>query len=184
MSRATKMNLTAAVMALLLVSVAVLRLSSAAFTGTTSNPGNNWAAGTVTLTDNDAGAALFSATGLAPGDTGNNCINVTYAGSIDTSAVKLYAAVTAGGLESYVDLVVERGAEVLDCSLFVSSESVYTGTLNAMGTSFATGHGTWAPTGGSNATVTYKFTWTLNSGTPDSAQGTNAQADFIWEAQS
>lgn len=185
MTRTTKLNLTAAVMALLLVSVAVLRLSSAAFTGTTDNTGNNWAAGTVTLTDDDLGSALFNATNLAPGDTGSNCIDVTYTGSVDTSAVKLYAALTdTDGLGAHLDMVIERGAQVVDCALFVSAESVYTGTLDGMGTSFATGHGTWAPTGGSNAVVTYKFVWTLGSDTPDTAQGDSVQADFTWEAQS
>ena len=48
----------------------VWQASYAAFTAQTTSPGNSWSTGSVALTDDDAGAAMFSRTGLAPGSSG------------------------------------------------------------------------------------------------------------------
>ena len=64
--------------------------------------------------------------------------------------------------------------------------SVYNGTLSAFGgtkTSFATGVGSWSPTGSASETKVYKFTYTLSTTTPDTAQGGTAALGFTWEAQ-
>ena len=60
-----------------------------AFSSTTSNDNNNFTAGTVTIADNDANAALYTLTNQKPGITTDRCIKVTYTGSLD-SDVKLY----------------------------------------------------------------------------------------------
>ena len=44
------------------VNLLVLAATNAAFTATTSNSGNQFGAGTVSLTDNDSGAAMFAPT--------------------------------------------------------------------------------------------------------------------------
>src|SRR3954471_193143 len=76
----------AAVGALVASTVVVLGASDAAFTASTANPGNSWETGSIviaSLTDDDSGTtpatgtAMFSETGLQPGDTGENCITVT-----------------------------------------------------------------------------------------------------------
>jgi hypothetical protein len=56
---------TAAVLLGLTVTGAVGTWS--AFSSTTANPGNHFAAGTVILSDNDSGTALLSQTNMAPG---------------------------------------------------------------------------------------------------------------------
>src|SRR4051794_41659732 len=53
-----------------------------AFSSSTSNSGNNFDAGTVYVTDNDAGSALYNVTNRKPGDSVTNCIKVTYGGSL------------------------------------------------------------------------------------------------------
>jgi hypothetical protein len=163
----------------------VWRTSQAAFTATTSNAGNNWTAGTVTLTDDDANAAMFSATGLVPGNSGSKCILVTYGGDVSAS-VKLYSTSVTGTLDPYIDLTIEIGTpgSFSSCPTF-SGTSIYSGTLDAFGTSmttFASGVGTWAPTG-AGQTRTYKFSWTLNASTPDAMQGATTSASFQWEAR-
>lgn len=178
-------QLGAAVAALALVSTMVVRTSSAAFTATTENTNNSWEAGTVTLTDDDSATALFSGlTGLKPGSTEIDCIAVTYGGSLAAS-VKLYATITGGdGLGDYITMDIDRGTTATfagDCSTFAETEAdIYTGALSSMGTSFAGGHGTWAPAGGSE-TVAYRFTYTLADN--NLAQGKTATATFTWEAQ-
>lgn len=173
----------------LLVSTA----SWSAFSSTTQNPTSTWAAGTVALTDDDAGKALFTATGLKPGSTGQNCIAVTSTGTLP-SVVKLYAsgaATQTNGLASALQLTVEQGAGggYGSCSGFTAAATdatVYTGTVAGIGatTTYASGLGTWATVGGTAAeTRTYRFTWTLPASTPNTVQGGTASVGFTWEAQ-
>jgi Camelysin metallo-endopeptidase len=80
-----------------------------AFSSTTSNANNQFSTGSVTLTDNDSGTAMFNMSGARPGDTVSKCITVSYSGTL-TSNVRLYGASTAGnGLDQYLDLKVTRG---------------------------------------------------------------------------
>lgn len=190
MGRAGKLQAVAAVVAALaLTSVMVLRTTSAAFTDTTDNASNSWDAGSVTLTDDDSGSALFSATDLVPGDSSTGCIEVTYGGSLTlSSAATLYASVsetTVGGdgLGNDLDVVVERGAATDTCALMVTPTQIYSGTLaafNSSGSPLGTG---WTP--GTGDTVRpFKFTVTLGNDTPNSAQGEGADATFTWSVTS
>lgn len=55
--------------ALVVSSALVFTASQAAFTATTANGPNTWSAGTVAISDDDAGSAMFTATALpAPSD--------------------------------------------------------------------------------------------------------------------
>ena len=96
----------------------------AAFSDTTTNPGNTFAAGSVTIGDNDGDTALFSnAVEQAPGDY-DRCIQVTYTGSLDAT-VKLYTSAIAG-TGSGLDLTVAKGTgTAADCSDFVSAATVF-----------------------------------------------------------
>lgn len=180
MKRAQAIGATGAFLAM---SAVVVQSSAAAFTATTANVGNTWAAGTVAIRDGDLGNALFTASALTPGNGGTRCIVVTYDGSVAAN-VKLYSAITGGtGLGQYLDLTVQRGTGLADCSDFASTENVYTGTvagLAANHSTFGTGRGTWAPTG-ADQRATYRFSWTLQD--DNAAQGKDVHATFTWEAQ-
>ena len=168
----------------------VWHASYSAFSATTSNPTNNWAAGTVSLTDDDLNTAMFTATNLKPGSTGNKCIAVTSSGSLP-SAVKLYGSsyATTNALSTYLTVTVDEGTGgsfAGGCTGFTSSAQIYNGTLAAFGTGktgYATGVGSWAPTGTASETKVYKISYTLSSTTPDTAQGGTAALGFTWEAQ-
>jgi hypothetical protein len=172
---------------LLAASAVVWHTSQAAFTGTTSNAANSWAAGTVSLTDDDAAAAMFNATGLVPGSTGTKCITVTYGGSV-TAAVKLYVSANTGAsLQAYLDMVIQEGTggSFASCTGFSATSTLYTGTLATAATSnnaYATGWSSWSPTGAGQSR-TYMFTYTLNAATPDPQQGNGSTATFQWEAR-
>jgi hypothetical protein len=170
--------------------VFVYQGTSAAFTDSTSNGANTWSSGSVALSDDDSGAALFSTGPLVPGDSGSRCIAVTYSGTV-TAGVRLYATAVSGGLAPYLDLDVEEGAGVgnvgsaADCTGF-SGTSVWSGTLASFGTaatSWASGVGSFAPTGAGQVQV-YRLTWTLDATAPDAVQGQSAAGTFVWEAQS
>src|ERR671921_2810844 len=106
--RKRRIFVTVAVLALM-AGVAVFS-TSAAFTATSSNPGNRIEAGTVAVGDSDAGTGvLYNALNQKPG-SGNGptaaCLRVSYSGSL-ASAVKLYSSAVSNG--SAFRLKVERG---------------------------------------------------------------------------
>ena len=170
--------------------VFVYQGTNAAFTDSTSNGANTWSSGSVVLSDDDSGTALFSTGPVVPGDTGSRCIAVTYTGTV-AAGVRLYATSVSGGLAPYLDLDVEEGVgagnvgSAADCTGF-SGTSVWSGTLAAFGssaTSWATGVGAFAPTGAGQVQV-YRLTWTFDATASDAVQGQSATGTFVWEAQS
>jgi hypothetical protein len=165
--------------------------SYSAFSATTSNPTNNWAAGTVALSDDDSGTAMFTAANagnLKPGSTGTKCITVTSTGTL-ASSVKLYGTnfSSASALASNINLTISQGTGggFSNCSGFTGA-TVYSGTLAGFAstaTNYASGVGTWTPTGTPPESRTFQFSWTVDPNTPNSAQGGSAALGFTWEAQ-
>jgi hypothetical protein len=157
--------------------------STALFRGTTANPVNSWTAGTVSISDDDAAAAMFTVTGILPGDSGTKCITVTYTGNV-TANVRLYATLTGTGLGTYIDTTIDQGTggSFASCTSFVSEVST-TGTMASFAaarTNFATGFGTWAPTANGQSR-TYRVAWAMQ---PDNGGiSKNATLNLTWEAQ-
>lgn len=174
----------------LLSGALVWQASYAAFTASTTNPGNNWQAGTVVLRDDDGNAALFNATGLTPGSSGARCITVQYDGNV-AADVRMYATVGATDLAPHLDLVIERSATPADvtCSGWSPAAALpdFSGTaseLVADHSTYADGMTGWTPAGGApGAKVTYRVQYTLDAAAPNDAQGDSAQLSFVWEAQ-
>lgn len=166
--------------------------SYSAFSAKVSSTGNSLAAGTVVLNDDDAGSSLFALTNLRPGSTGSRCIVVTSTGTLP-SAVRLYATdvATTRSLTTYVSWTVTQGTggSYGSCSGFTASasgSSVYSGTLagfTGAATAYATGLGSWSPSGNGSETRTFQFAYTVSSATPDTAQGGTATFGLTWEAQ-
>ena len=167
----------------------------AAFSRTTSSSGNAFAAGTVSIGDNDGAGAMLSLTSAAPGDSDTGCINVTYTGSL-AAGVRLYASVS-GSLASYLNLTVTRGTDSApsfdSCSGFGADSTdyigagagvIYSGTLAAFPTSYAAGivdaSSSAAATWNTNDAHSYKFVVTLSN--DPNAQGLSATATFDWDA--
>lgn len=184
-----KLQLGAAIIAVALMSGLVLRVSAAAFSGTTENTGNSWSTGAIALTDDDGGGAaqaMFDITGMMPGGTSTECIVVTYDGGVDPTAVKLYGTITDGGLAPHLDITVKEGTggSAANCTGFVAGTTIVNNvTLAAFGTAhtaYGDGAGAWNPAA-DGETKTYEFTVTLGTDTPGTAQGSDAQAVFTWE---
>jgi len=167
-----------------------------AFSSQTDNPGNVVTAGTVTLSDNDAGSALYSLTAAKPGDSQTSCIKVTYAGSLNAD-VKIYTPSTIGELGPNVTLKIEPGTQASpsfpSCTGFTpdSGGALFEGTLSSFAAehgSYATGvadyPGTVATKWATNDAVVYRVTATLSASAPDSAQGKTTGTHVIrWEAR-
>lgn len=172
---------------IIFVSFLVVGSSRAAFSDTTTNPGNDLSSGAVSLTDDDAGVALFSIAGLSPSTTSTRCITVTYTGDLTLSGpVRLYLAnQTATGLDPYVDLTVETGVGASDaaCTGFVAGPAIFTNTLQtfAGSTSYATGIDSgWTPTATGEAR---QFRFTVSLQDDNNAQAQSSSFDLVWEAQ-
>jgi hypothetical protein len=168
-----------------------------AFSDTTASGESSFSAGSVSLSDNDAGAALVSLPAAAqPGDSSTGCIKVTYGGSLPAS-VRLYATVS-GGLAAHLTLTVTRGDDgspsFPSCSGFVPDAAdygygpngvVYQGALSGFPSSYASG--IVDPTPGSAETWTpseshsYRYAISLND--DPAAQGLSSSATFRWDAR-
>ena len=163
-----------------------------AFNAQTANSGNTFNTGTVTITDNDAEAAMFTVTGMRPGNPVSRCIRVTYTGSL-TSGVKLYGSST-GGLESYLQLTVTRGAissgAFPDCTNFTPDAAnhsglgagvLYSGSLSAFPSTQGTGVTDPTAAWAQNEVHSYRFT--VDVVDDNAAEGRTCTTAFTWDAR-
>jgi predicted ribosomally synthesized peptide with SipW-like signal peptide len=165
-----------------------------AFSSTTTNSGNSFAAGTVFVDDNDAGAAMYTVSNQKPGVATTRCIKVTYSGTM-AADVKLYTTSTVGAVADYIDLTVEKGSgnpAFPNCTGFTPESTVYTGELDDFTTaknSYANGIAAFPGSQtqwNQNDTLVYRFTLTLqddnnaNGGATPLSTGSHA---FTWEAR-
>ena len=170
-----------------------------AFSATSQNPSNSYAAGTVTLTDDDGGAVVFNLSNMKPADAAvDKCINVTYSGSLAADVRFGSDDLGTGNLKSYITLKVTRGTlsspSYPSCTSFTADTTNYIGQgagvvyndyLANLPTTWATG--IVDPTSGSPETWTngethaYKLTIDLDNN--PAAQGLSTTAINIgWEA--
>jgi predicted ribosomally synthesized peptide with SipW-like signal peptide len=183
----------------LLLSALVLGLAGAiggaatfsAFSSSTTNTGNQFAAGTVVLADNDAGAAMYSISNTKPGVNTVKCIQVTYTGSLDAD-VKLYTTTTTiPAAAANITLTVEKGTATggtgfPDCGTYTSGATIYSGSLyDFQQNKGSYTNGVAANPGAATKWVTndalvYRFTLAVN----DSGSGVNSGShQFTWEAR-
>jgi hypothetical protein len=182
-------QLAAVALTFIAVALLVVTSSRAAFVAQNDNVTNQVTAAAVDLTDNDTGTAMFAnVTGLMPGTDVDRCIDVTYTGSVDPTAVLLYAnAAPTGTLAPYLNLTVDVGADTGDafrtCTGFTPSANVYTGTLSTFAAShgaYATGLSTWDPVG-SPETRTFRFRISVQDDA--AAEGLTSTFGFSWETR-
>lgn len=163
----------------------------AAFSSTSLNAGNTFAAGTVAISDNDAGSSMYSVANRIPGDSVTSCIRVTYSGSL-AADVKLYSLSSVDTVDQYLDLTVQKGSMPAgtafpSCTGFSSEATIFSGTVNGFKTSNGGyGSGIAANPGGQtrwnqNDTLVYRFTVTLQNSL--AAQGLTSTTAFTWEAR-
>jgi hypothetical protein len=188
---ATVTRVAAVGVALALVSAFVVTGSRAAFTASTTNPGNEWSTGDVVLYDDDgddpATSRMFSVSNMHPDDPPVvRCIRVSYDGTFDAD-VTLHAVAGGTGLAPYLDLTVEMGTggSYADCDGFTGAV-ISTGTVASFASSYATGaagldlFSPSATTPGAPESRTFRFTVGVQS--ENDALGKTATATFTWLA--
>ncbi|GEM00388.1 hypothetical protein [Cellulomonas terrae] len=188
--------LAAAPVAILAAGALVWQSSSAAFTSTTRNAGNEWSTGQVNLTDDDAGRAGFDVTNLLPGQSGERCLVVksssTVAGEVRAYTQNLTSSNPL--LADRITFQVEKGTggNFDSCTGFVADPGALPpATLTLLSTinkDYASGGGRWTTTGTPGETKTYRGSWNfdttgLTQQQIDSLQGAQVSVDLVWELQ-
>jgi hypothetical protein len=196
--RAQKIMAAAATpVALVALGGMVYQASYAAFTGQTRNSGNEWATGSVKLTDDDNGAARFRVSNMLPGASQTKCITVSADASVP-STVKGYAinpVVSTVGLEDKIKVTIESGTggSFEDCTGFtrIGTAHVVDEPLSeiAKASTFASGFGGWVVDPGAVRARTYQLTWKFDTtgmtqAQVDAMQGAKTGIDMQWEMQS
>ena len=174
---------TLAALATALLAVAVAIGSGASFSAQSSNPGNSFASGTLTMSNSKDNAAILTASNMKPGDSTSGTLDIQNTGSLGgTYSLSRSALTDSSGsnpLSAKLDLV------VTDCGNFSSGTptcgdgddvSKYSGTLAAMTSSVSLG--TYA----ANEKHRYQFAVTFNSSAGNVYQGSTSTATFQWDA--
>src|SRR5688572_9965448 len=129
-------QLSAFALTFILIALLVVTSSRAAFVAQNENTTNQVTSAAIALTDTDSGTAMLNAVpNMTPTSSEERCIDVTYTGTVDPTAVILYANGTpTGSLAPYLNLTIEVGTDSTptfrDCTGFVSSGTLYSGTLS------------------------------------------------------
>lgn len=170
----------ALVTGLLIAAVIILIVSRTTFTAQTTTGTNTWSTGTVVLTNDHVGTAVFEAQNLKPGDSDTQVVRVDYTGSI-VANVNMYAttATPTQTLDQHIDLVISTNATGV-----APWTSAWTGTLAQLeAADFTTALAPWTNAGPSDNFRYYQIQFTLNAATPNDQQGESATAVFAWEAR-
>ena len=161
-------QLSAFALTFILIALLVVTSSRAAFVAQNDNTTNQVTSAAIALTDTDSGTAMFNGvTNLMPGAPVERCIDVTYTGTVDPTAVLLYAnAAPTGTLTPYLNLTVQMGTDNTpvfgDCAGFTSGAT------------------TWNPIG-SPETRTFRFEISVQDVT--AAAGKSSTFGFSWETR-
>lgn len=167
----------AAAISSLLITTLVVSQSASALQPEGTIAGNSFAAGTITLVDDDQGRSLVNLADMAPGRPVEECINVEYTGSI--LPVDLSLATTATGpLAEFMTVEVEVGdnAGFESCDDFVPESVLFSGTLSQLASQGPRDVRSFRNTGDS-ASFRFEFA-VLDDGR---AVGAAAAVDFVWE---
>jgi len=180
---------------LLLSAGFVWQSSHAAFTDTTTNPGNTFTSGSVTVTDNKGGVKVFNLSGLKPGDSGDQCIQVTYQGTLSSSTVNFYVDnfnddSTGGAWGAGIKLTVTTGGGSCPVgSITGAATPINAVALNTLNSTYDYPAGSsmyaWANPA-TNAMRPYNIHYQVNAALADDGtagiQGKTATLDLVWEA--
>ena len=195
----------AIVLATALIAILTLAGTRAVFSDTADNTGNAFASADLILYDDDTGTIMFDVVGMLPGDQVDHCIEVSYEGPNGrvTNGVKFYIPATwidSATLADDLLITVEDGTvgafspagTVSDpttyphCSGFISSTILVTDEpLSTFATNYATGYGSWTPTGlgiGTPVNHSYRITVELASASTAKNQSVTA-VPLTWEVQ-
>jgi predicted ribosomally synthesized peptide with SipW-like signal peptide len=194
-ARVTPGKILGTLAAITMVAIVGVVGTTAALSDTTDSANNEFNAGEIDITDNDAGSFMYDVDNVLPGESVESCIQVSYTSTpgLDSDVV-LYMATPIGTVGPYVDMTVDVGTQASpvfpDCTGFSADANLYTGTLGAFQTSYgsaATGLG-YTPNGTdpwtSGDTVVYRVTLTLSNTARAPGENFSGVHTYTWRADS
>jgi hypothetical protein len=188
-----KLLASAAVVGLLAAATSAVVYS--AFTSTAHSASSSFQAGSIALTADSTGSALFAMDGGKPGDAQSRCVTVRYAATGGlTSRVRLYGTTTGsaahGGLDRYLALKVTRGSfpsgapanGACDGFLADGSDAVlFDDLLSRYPATYETGLADPASAWHDGDSAVYRFDVVVQD--DDAAQGRDATTEFAFQAR-
>lgn len=189
--------LAAGIAALSVLAWLAIGQTVAGFTATTENTGNTFEAGTVVISDDDAGVALFTVSDLLPGHNKTETITVINESSAPLK-VKLFSAnvvSTPAGTTTNIADNLDVVIRILDND---TDPTVFSGTLTELGNAidWSTGQSAAADgdpiaasdqAPGGTDEVRYEISVTLRTTAGNEAEdvwpGDSVTVDFIWEGR-
>jgi len=184
-----KLLASAAVVGLLAAATSAVVYS--AFTSTAHSASSGFRAGSISLTADGTGSALFAMEGGKPGDTQSRCVTVRYAATGGlTSRVRLYGTTSGGGLDRYLALKVTRGSLPRDapssggCDGFVADASgavLFDDLLSRYPSAYEAGLADPATAWHDGDSAVYRFDVAVQD--DDGAQGRDATTEFAFQAR-
>jgi spore coat-associated protein N len=180
--RANPRRLLAA-LATILVAVGVTVASGATFTAQTANAGNTFTAGSLTMSNDKAGTAILTASGMKPGDATTDATGTvvikntgTLTGAFSLTRSSLTNSDTTNQLATKLNTTITDCGADQNCATAGDNSVKYTGLLSAMSSAISLGN--WAGA----EQHTYRFVVSLDSTADNNYQGDNAVAGFTWDA--
>jgi hypothetical protein len=173
---------TLAALATVLVAIGVAVGSGAVFTAQSANPGNAFAAGTLTMSNSKDNAAILTASGMKPGDSTSGTVDIQNTGSLTgTFSLSRSALNDSDGTNPMSQ---KLNVVVKDCGDFASGTPTcdggdpvkYSGTLAAMTSSVALGNFA------ASEKHRYEFAVSFDSSAGNQYQGDTSTATFQWDA--
>jgi hypothetical protein len=157
------------------------------FDASTSNPGNSFAAGTLTMTNSNANSFIVKATNMKPGDPATTgSVTITNSGSLPATMTLSESNVTStGGIAPIPGNLANDLTLIVKDTSITGSPTVYTGAFSGLGTTTLnplTGTGQW-PAGQAH---TFSFSVTFpdaGNNSDNQYQGVTASAEFDWHGQ-
>ena len=145
--------------------------SGASFVAATENPGNEYRAGTLTQNNSLAGASIYNAQNLKPGDTVNGKVTITNNGSLPAN-IKLTESGVTNGFEAGKLKITITDVTAPASPVAVKSTVEY-GTVGAvnLGSQWAAGE-----------SRTYVFSVSLDASATNASQGAVANATYTWDS--
>jgi hypothetical protein len=174
--RATGRALAAAISSLAVATIVVSQSSEGLqIEGTVA--ANDFESGTIALVDDDSGRSLVHLEEMAPGRPVEQCIAVSYAGSVLPVDLSL-GAETSGDIARFVEVRVERGVGggFGDCEAFRPDQELFIGDLASLedrSVELGQFHN-------QDETATFRFRFDLLDDAD--AAGRGGSVDFVWQA--
>jgi len=176
---------TLGALATVLAAGSLTAASGADFTAESASPLNTFSAGTLTISNSNAGAAVLSAAGMRPGSPAvSGTVDIANTGSLSGAFTLTRSAPQDS--DSANPLSARLRVVVRDCGAFTGSTApacgagagtlVYDGTLAAM--TGAKALGTFA--GGEKHR--FRFETSLDGAAGNEYQGDSSQTEFTWTA--